>query len=102
MWRYCLTTLLPSLLFACPAQKDVFLLKDLEKFVPKEKGLPFQTVKEILNSLVGDDLVDTDKIGTSTYFWAFPSKAYNKVSILSQLFTRLIVDISLLSRNYKN
>ncbi len=34
-----------------------------------------QTVKEVVQSLVDDNLVDTDKIGTSVYFWAFPSKA---------------------------
>jgi hypothetical protein len=26
-------------------------------------------VKEVLQSLVDDNLVDTDKIGTSVYFW---------------------------------
>ncbi len=34
-----------------------------------------QSVKEVLQSLVDDNLVDSDKIGTSIYFWAFPSKA---------------------------
>ena len=38
------------------------------------------SVKEILQSLVDDDLVDSDRIGTSNYFWAFPSKAANMVS----------------------
>lgn len=38
------------------------------------------SVKEILQSLVDDGLVDTDRIGTSNYFWAFPSKAANQVS----------------------
>ncbi len=33
-----------------------------------------QSVEEILKSLVDDGLVDTDKVGTSNYFWAFPSK----------------------------
>ena len=32
-------------------------------------------MKEVVQSLVDDGLVDTDKIGTSVYFWAFPSKA---------------------------
>lgn len=43
------------------------------------------SVKEILTSLVDDGMVDTDKIGTSVYFWAFPSKASQNVrnSILS-------------------
>lgn len=38
------------------------------------------SVKDILMSLVDDGMVDTDKIGTSVYFWAFPGKARQKVS----------------------
>lgn len=34
-----------------------------------------QTVKDIVQSLVDDGLVDTDKVGSSVFFWAFPSKA---------------------------
>jgi len=56
-------------------KKDFFQLKDLEKLCPKEKGITSQSVKEVLQSLVDDSMVDTDKIGTSIYFWAFPSKA---------------------------
>ncbi|KAL2305002.1 hypothetical protein Nmel_006971 [Mimus melanotis] len=55
--------------------KDVFQLKDLEKIAPKEKGITLMSVKEILQTLVDDGMVDTDRIGTSNYFWAFPSKA---------------------------
>ena len=46
---------------------------------PKEKGITGQSVKEVLQSLVDDAMVDTDKIGTSVYFWAFPSKASQNV-----------------------
>lgn len=56
-------------------RKDFFLLKELEKIAPKEKGITSMSVKEVLQSLVDDNLVDTDKIGTSIYFWAYPSKA---------------------------
>ena len=38
-------------------------------------GIVSQSVKDVVQSLVDDDLVDSDKIGTSIYFWAFPSKA---------------------------
>ena len=75
-------------------KKDFFLLKELEKIAPKEKGklkinplqlsqidnddqhlgIVSQSVKDVLQSLVDDDLVDTEKIGTSVYFWSFPSK----------------------------
>jgi predicted transcriptional regulator len=52
-------------------------LKELEKIAPKEKGIVQGTVKDVIQSLVDDGMVDTDKIGTSIYFWAFPSKATN-------------------------
>ena len=38
------------------------------------------SVKEVLQSLVDDNLVDSERIGTSNYFWAYPSKAVHTVS----------------------
>lgn len=32
-------------------------------------------IKDILQSLVDDAMVDTDKVGSANYYWAFPSKA---------------------------
>ncbi|BFZ05473.1 hypothetical protein BsWGS_08512 [Bradybaena similaris] len=56
-------------------KKDFFQLKDLEKLCAKEKGITSMSVKEVVQSLVDDGIVDSEKIGTSIYFWAFPSKA---------------------------
>ncbi|KAL5015739.1 hypothetical protein ScPMuIL_005328 [Solemya velum] len=71
-------------------KKDIFLLKELERQCQKEKGITSMSVKEILTSLVDDGLVDTDKIGTSVYFWAFPSKAsQNRKRKLDELTNRL-------------
>lgn len=41
-----------------------FQLKELEKLGPK-KGVISQSVKDVVQSLVDDDLVSKDKIGTS-------------------------------------
>ncbi|OJT09324.1 Meiotic nuclear division protein 1 -like protein [Trametes pubescens] len=41
---------------------------------PKMKGIVSQTVKEVLQSLVDDGLVQMDKIGSSNFFWSFPSQ----------------------------
>ena len=43
------------------------------------------SVKDVLQGLVDDALVDTDRVGTSNYFWAFPSKVANNVSKYSSL-----------------
>lgn len=55
--------------------KDVFQLKDIEKIAPKSKGITPMSVKEVLQSLVDDNMVDSERVGTSNYYWAFPSKA---------------------------
>ncbi|KAI0355661.1 meiotic nuclear division protein 1 [Trametes cingulata] len=54
--------------------KDFFQLKELEKMAPKMKGIVSQSVKEVLQSLVDDGLVQMDKIGSSNFFWSFPSQ----------------------------
>ncbi|KAM8842148.1 meiotic nuclear division protein 1 homolog isoform 1-T1 [Synchiropus picturatus] len=57
--------------------KDVFQLKDIEKIAPKSKGITPMSVKDVLQSLVDDNMVDTDLQGTSNYYWAFPSKDFS-------------------------
>jgi hypothetical protein len=55
--------------------QSFFHLKDIEKLGTK-KGIIFQTIKEVLDSLVGDSLVEVDKIGSSNFYWSLPSKIY--------------------------
>ncbi|RUS34217.1 meiotic nuclear division protein 1 [Jimgerdemannia flammicorona] len=73
--------------------KEFFQLKELEKIAPKKKGIVTQSVKEVLQSLVDDNLVTTDKIGTSNYFWSFPSTALQtrkcKIDALTDEITKL-------------
>ena len=48
--------------------KDFWSLKELEKMGSKQKGIVLQSIKEILESLVSDNLVTAEKIGTSNIF----------------------------------
>ncbi|KAI8319080.1 meiotic nuclear division protein 1 [Martensiomyces pterosporus] len=68
--------------------QEVFLLKELEKIGPKQKGIVAQTVKDVVQSLVDDGMCHMEKIGSSNYFWAFPSEAAikrrNKISELQK------------------
>lgn len=50
----------------------MYFYQELERIAPKEKGIIANSVKDVLQNLVDDGLVDTDKIGNSIYFWAFP------------------------------
>jgi hypothetical protein len=43
-------------------------LQDIEKLASK-RGVVLQSVKEVLQTLVDDDLVHAEKIGISNYFW---------------------------------
>ena|SRR3989338_10071114 len=55
--------------------KDVYTLKQLEPLAQKAKGIVSQTVKQVLQTVVADGLVESDKIGSGQYYWSFPSQA---------------------------
>lgn len=54
---------------------DVFQLRDMEKLGAKQ-GVISQSVKDVIQSLVDDGLVCMEKIGSSNYYWSFPSDAH--------------------------
>ncbi|CAM0950868.1 unnamed protein product [Alopecurus aequalis] len=76
--------------------QDFYLLKELEKMGPK-KGVISQSVKDVVQSLVDDDLVLRDKIGTSVYFWSLPSCAGNQ---LRTTYSKLESDLSNSKKRY--
>lgn len=53
-----------------------FHLKEIEKLAVN-KGITFQSVKDVLDSLVSDDLVEAERVGNSTYYFSFASKVLN-------------------------
>ncbi|KAJ2341179.1 Meiotic nuclear division protein 1, partial [Coemansia sp. RSA 2673] len=55
--------------------QEPFLLKELEKIGHKQKGIVPQSIKDVVQSLVDDGMCHCEKIGTSNYYWAFPSEA---------------------------
>ena len=69
-------------------QGQVFTNKEVEKLASKEKGITPMAVEEVLKSLLDDNEVMTDKIGTSNYYWAFASQErvqkQNKVDALAR------------------
>ncbi|KAG8905079.1 hypothetical protein FRB99_000727 [Tulasnella sp. 403] len=83
--------------------KDFFQLKELEKLGPKLKGIVSQSVKEVIQSLVDDNLVCSDKIGTSNFFWSFPSARgvmlNTKVDNLKSTITSLKSSVADLERS---
>jgi hypothetical protein len=44
-------------------------------------GIVLPSVKEVLDSLRADDLVNSEKIGAGNFFWSFPSKAHQIVHL---------------------
>ncbi|KAI8927380.1 meiotic nuclear division protein 1 [Entophlyctis helioformis] len=59
--------------------RDFMQLRELEKIAPKQKGIIEKSVKEVLDGLVADGLVQTEKIGTSNYYWAYPGSAAHQI-----------------------
>lgn len=55
--------------------QEFYQLKELEK-LGKAKGLIQNQVKELLEMVVDDGLVDSEKIGSSLFYWSFPNKVF--------------------------
>lgn len=70
---------------------EVFQLKELEKTAPRSTGIAAQVIKDILQKLLDDGLVDTCKIGSSVIYWSFSDRAKTeKLSKLETLQKQLI------------
>ncbi|KAF7989394.1 hypothetical protein HCN44_008068 [Aphidius gifuensis] len=61
--------------------QEFYNLKEIETIASKEKGVVLQSVKDVLQALVDDGFVKTEKVGSANYFWAFPGE---KITILKQ------------------
>lgn len=54
-------------------------------------GITLNTCKDVLIALTEDGLVDSEKIGTSLYYWSLPSKALaTKAEQLKQMEAELV------------
>ena len=53
--------------------KEPFNLKEIEKLGSKA-GVVEQTIKDVNQTLLDDNLVQSDKIGSANFYWSFPSK----------------------------
>ena len=61
----------------------VYQLKEIENLGSK-MGVVAMTIKDVLQGLVDDGLVDTDKIGSGNFYWRLASKAGQKQRQMSQ------------------
>lgn len=77
-----------------------FHLKDITKLGIK-KGIIFQAIEEVLESLVNDNLVETDKIGSSNFYWALPSKIFQVKKSTLEKNTQLIENLKTENENLK-
>ncbi|XP_063703270.1 meiotic nuclear division protein 1 homolog [Culicoides brevitarsis] len=69
---------------------EVFQLKELEKVAPRTTGIASQGIKDILQKLLDDGLVDTAKIGSSVFYWSYPNKSKTeKITKLQELQKQL-------------
>lgn len=81
-------------------------IKEIEKLGAK-KGIHPMIVKEVLESLLGDNLVDQEKVGASSFYFSLPSKLFqvknNCINRLDTDITYYIINlIALLIKKLKN
>ena len=50
--------------------------KDIEKHCTQNK-ISFMIVKDLLGGIVADNLLETEKIGSSAFYWYLPNRVYD-------------------------
>lgn len=60
------------------------------------------SVKDVLQSLVDDNMVDCERVGTSNYYWAFPSKALNARKYKLEELQKQVCSVSIMSSKHRN
>ena len=60
-------------------------MQELES-IGSKAGVVSNTIKDVVQSLVDDRLVDVERIGSGNYYWAFPSKAIVAVRSRAEMF----------------
>jgi len=73
-------------------KKEVLNLKQLERDGSRA-GIVLQTIKDVLESLVDDNLVESDKIGSANFYWSLPSRTYQTLSIKTEEYNKQIPKI---------
>ncbi|KZV73308.1 meiotic nuclear division protein 1 [Peniophora sp. CONT] len=72
--------------------KDFYQLKELEKLAQKMKGITSNTVKDVVEACEQDNLIRKDKVGSSNFFWSFPSQRGVEVKSRHDKATRELAD----------
>jgi len=67
----------------------IYSLKELENMGSK-RGVPAMQIKDIINDLVSEKMVDTEKIGSGNFYWSLPSKSGQRMRLaLAEVVARL-------------
>ncbi|KAJ5070261.1 meiotic nuclear division protein [Anaeramoeba ignava] len=70
--------------------KTAFSSKEVENQVSKAVSISGPILKETNQYLIDENLIDTEKIGLSNFYWSFPSKIQqNKINLKKQLDKKL-------------
>jgi hypothetical protein len=70
--------------------KNVYSLNEVEKEAASSTGIVRSAILDVNQQLVDDGLVETDKIGSTGYYWSFPSKHIQNVTSQVQELTGTI------------
>ena len=73
--------------------KEPLNLKEIEK-AASSKGVVSQTIKDVNQSLIDDNLLQSDKIGAANFFWSFPSKAFIDKKVEKEKYEKMNKTIS--------
>lgn len=92
---------------------DVYSLKELEKKLPKNCGISGLQVKDLIQILVGENRINSEKCGSSNLYWKFRYQEHhrlqceterntNSIEILKKENEHLLKEVNEMEKNLEN
>ena len=74
-------------------EASFFHYKEIEKHCTQNK-ISYMIVKDLLKGIVGDNLVETEKIGSSAYYWSLPNRVYDALKQQKEREKQVFVNLT--------
>ncbi|EED41574.1 Mnd1 family protein [Enterocytozoon bieneusi H348] len=72
------------------ATSDVYSLKELEKKLPKSCGISGLVVKDLVQTLVSENRINSEKCGSSNLYWRFRYQEHHRLQCETERNTNAI------------
>ncbi|ORD93792.1 MND1 [Enterospora canceri] len=83
------------------SSSEVFVLKELEKKIPKYCGISSMILKDLLSELINDNKINCEKAGSSNLYWRFMYQDHHRIQCNTEKLQDELAEMKSQNKEYK-